>query len=68
MHDKDLDDLLALAAANRPAPDEALLDRVLADALAVQPRQVAPVRFRPVPLACWSGCRWPLAAVRFWLA
>ena len=42
MHDKDLDDLLALAAANRPAPDEALLDRVLADALAVQPERVTP--------------------------
>lgn len=43
MHDKDLDDLLAMAAANRPAPDEALLDRVLADALASQPKQTPPV-------------------------
>lgn len=42
MRDKDLDDLLTLAAANRPAPDLALLDRVLADALAVQPQQVSP--------------------------
>jgi hypothetical protein len=42
MRDKDLDDLLALAAANRPAPDPALLDRVLADALAAQPERVPP--------------------------
>jgi hypothetical protein len=42
MRDKDLDDLLALAAANRPGPDTALLDRVLADALAAQPRPVPP--------------------------
>jgi hypothetical protein len=37
MHDTDLDDLLALAARTRPAADPALLDRVLADALAAQP-------------------------------
>jgi hypothetical protein len=36
MRDKDLDDLLGLAARNRPAPDPALLDRVMADALAAQ--------------------------------
>lgn len=42
MRDKDLDDLLALAAENRPAPDPALLDRVLADALAAQPERVPP--------------------------
>lgn len=47
MHDRDLDDLLALAATNRPAPDSGLMDRVLADALAVQPDNKAPVV--PVP-------------------
>jgi hypothetical protein len=36
MRDKELDDLLAMAAANRPAPDPALMERVLADALAGQ--------------------------------
>ncbi len=36
MHDKDLDDLLALAARTRPSPDPAFLDRVLADALAAR--------------------------------
>jgi hypothetical protein len=46
MRDRDLDDLLALAAANRPAPDPALLERVLADALAAQAPAPAP---RPVP-------------------
>ena len=38
MRDRELDDLLALAARSRPAPDPALLDRVLADALAAQAR------------------------------
>jgi hypothetical protein len=46
MHDKDLDDLLAMAAANRPAPDPVLLDRVLADALSLQP-PVTALRARP---------------------
>lgn len=36
MRDKDLDDLLGLAAATRPAPDADLMERVLADALAAQ--------------------------------
>jgi hypothetical protein len=36
MRDKDLDELLSAAAANRPAPGHALMDRVLADALAAQ--------------------------------
>jgi hypothetical protein len=43
MHDKELDDLLTLAAANRPAPNLDLLDRVLADALAAQEKMAAPV-------------------------
>lgn len=43
MRDKDLDDLLALAAVNRPAPDPALLDRVLADALAARPQPAVPI-------------------------
>lgn len=43
----DLDDLLA-AAARRPAvPSEMLMERVLADALALQPKP-APVRLAPV--------------------
>lgn len=42
----DLDDLLA-AAARRPAmPSEMLMERVLADALALQPR---PAQLRPAP-------------------
>jgi hypothetical protein len=40
MRDKDLDDLLRLAARARPTPDPALMDRVLADALAAQPQLV----------------------------
>jgi hypothetical protein len=40
MRDKDLDELLALAATDRPAPDQDLMDRVLADALAAQERPV----------------------------
>jgi hypothetical protein len=47
MQDKDLDDLLAMAATNRPVPDPVLLDRVLAQALAVQPKPAAP----PAPAA-----------------
>jgi hypothetical protein len=53
MRDKDLDELLAMAAATRPAPDPDLLDRVLADALAVQPKAAvlaAPAAPRPVGL------------------
>lgn len=36
MNDSDLDDLLALAARRGPVPGQDLMDRVLADALAVQ--------------------------------
>ena len=52
MHDREVDDLLALAAATRPAPTPDLLDRVLADALAVQPHAAA--RVPPAPPR-WSG-------------
>lgn len=38
MRDDDLDDLLALAARMPPAPSPALMERVLADALAAQPQ------------------------------
>jgi len=48
MRDKDLDDILALAAANRPGPAPRLMDRVLADALAAQQRH-ARTQPRPVP-------------------
>jgi hypothetical protein len=43
MRDKDVDELLALAAGTRPAPDPALMDRVLADALAAQPKPATAV-------------------------
>jgi hypothetical protein len=42
MQDDGIDDLLALAARDRPTPSAALIDRVLADAAQVQP--VAPAR------------------------
>jgi hypothetical protein len=43
MQDDDIDRLLALAAGRGADPSQALMDRVLADALALQPQ--------PVPLA-----------------
>lgn len=46
MQDKDLDGLFALAARDRPLPSPALMDRVLADALAAQPQPAGP-RARP---------------------
>ncbi len=42
----DLDGLLATAARSRPDPSAALMDRVLADALALQPQ---PAALRPAP-------------------
>ena len=53
MQDKDLDGLLALAARDRPLPSPALMDRVLADALAAQPqpRGMAPAPVRAGLLA-----------------
>lgn len=38
MQNSDLDDLLALAAMHPPAPSPALIDRVVADALELQPQ------------------------------
>ena len=46
MTDSDLDDLLALAARRGPVPGQDLMDRVLADALAVQAEATV---LRPVP-------------------
>ena len=47
MRDRELDDLLDLAARRRPSPSAAFMDRVLADALAAQPRAVVPVAASP---------------------
>jgi hypothetical protein len=55
----DLDDLLAQAARQPVAPSEALMERVLADALALQPQ--APSR-KPAPVARSGFFDW-LAAV-----
>lgn len=44
MQDRDLDDLLDMAARARPVPSQGLMDRVLAEALAEQPRRNAPAR------------------------
>jgi hypothetical protein len=46
MQDDDIDHLLAVAAKRPLAPTEALMDRVLADALALQP---GPVAVHPAP-------------------
>lgn len=57
MQDKDLDGLFALAARDRPTPSPALMDRVLADALAAQPqpRELAPAPVRPGLLARFAA-------------
>jgi hypothetical protein len=61
MKDDDLDILFAAARAERPEPSEALMARVLADALANQP---APVRAAPAPvIAPAAPQRGPLAAL-----
>ena len=57
----DLDDLLAAAARRPVQPSEALMERVLADALALQPA-TAPV-FRPALPAPRPGLLARLAAV-----
>ncbi|MCX7286660.1 MAG: hypothetical protein NTW20_03625 [Rhodobacterales bacterium] len=44
MQDSDLDGLLGLAARARPTPSTDLMDRVLADALALQPGAAPPWR------------------------
>jgi hypothetical protein len=48
MRDRDLDKLLDLAARARPEPSPGLTDRVLADALAEQPRPGVPRAAHPV--------------------
>lgn len=51
----DLDDLLAVAARTAPTPSEALMNRVLADALALQPADPALVRQAAPPRpGLWS--------------
>lgn len=45
----DLDDLFATARQHRPQPSDALMNRVLADALALQPRPAAPPAPAPRP-------------------
>lgn len=52
----DLDDLLATAATRRMAPSDALMARVLADAMAEQPRvgQVQPSRPRAASPGLWA--------------
>ena len=62
MQDRDLDGLLALAAQGRPQPSGALMDRVLADALALQP-QPAVMRKAPAPLPARLGVLARLAAL-----
>ena len=49
MQDKELDALLGLAAARPPAASDRLMDRVLADALAAQPRPAAIAKPAPSP-------------------
>ena len=46
MQDEELDRLLAAAARTAPPPSDALMQRVLADALALQPQ---PAALRPAP-------------------
>ncbi|MFN3577975.1 MAG: hypothetical protein ACK4TJ_13465 [Tabrizicola sp.] len=52
MQDDDLDRLLAAAASAPLRPSDALMERVLADALALQP---APVMLRPGPAPARPG-------------
>lgn len=62
MQDKDLDGLLALAARDRPTPSDALMDRVMADALALQP-QPAGLGLAPAPATVRPGLLARLAAM-----
>lgn len=56
MQDRDdLDDLFATARVSRPVPSDALMARVLADALAEQPKAARTVPLAAVPRAgLWS--------------
>ena len=60
MQDDDLDRLLATAAQRPPTPSEALMERVLADALALQP---APPSYRNVGAVPQPGLLGRLMAV-----
>ncbi len=51
MRDRDLDDLLDMAARTRPKPSPGLMDRVLADALGEQ--VLAPVMMQDAPRVGW---------------
>lgn len=53
--DDDLDDLFAGLKARPPAPSDALMSRVLADAAALQPKTVAPPRAAPARGGLWSS-------------
>lgn len=59
MQDDDLDRLLAAAARTAPQPSDALMDRVLADALALQPAAQA---LRPAQAPVRAGFLSRLAA------
>ena len=59
MQDDDLDRLLSAAAATPQKPSDALMERVLADALAVQPVPAAP---RPGPAPARPGLLARIAA------
>ncbi|MGL4236487.1 dihydroorotate dehydrogenase [Tabrizicola sp.] len=59
MKDDDLDRLLAAAAREAPTPSPALMDRVLADAIALQPQASAP---RPASVSPKAGVIARLAA------
>ena len=67
MPETGLDDLFAEARAARPVPSEALMARVLADALAEQPRAVVPaVAVLPAGRAqtgLWARIVWAFGGV-----
>ena len=54
MQSSDLDDLLALAAMHPPTPSPALMDRVTADALALQPQSLTVSRAAVARPGLWS--------------
>lgn len=62
MDERDLDQLLGQARANPPAPSEAFMARVTAEALAHQPRVAAPVAMRPPRAASPRSGLWSLFA------
>ena len=54
MRTDDLDDLLALAAMHPPTPSSRLMDRVTADALALQPQPLTAPRAAVARPGLWS--------------